>query len=363
MRIAWWPHTRDNSVASFRLRCEQIHQQLMQRGVESSFYEPGARPPDVLILSKRYDERALVHLRQLAAARSQVTVGPAQGRAAPRLLLDLCDNHFHFDADPRGQLQARADRLRDCIDLVDHVVTASDALADELLRRHPRASVTVIPDAAELPSDRTWPTRLTHLADELALRRLARWHERQAKVPHTRRLVWFGNHGSPGVDGGMQDVEPLMAQLEKTRSAHAPTSLTIISNNRSSYDALVRNTQIATAYLPWAARTFSRALRLHSTAVIPVGLNAFTRCKTANRVLTAYLHGLNVVADRIPSYEPFPDCAVLGDWQVGLDDYLDDLALRRRHLHIGQTLASRDFALGRTVDRWQTCLAGLLASG
>ncbi len=66
--------------------------------------------------------------------------------------------------------------------------------------------------------------------------------------------------------------------------------------------------------MPWAYTTFSEALFLHEIAVIPITKNPFTLSKTANRVTTALVHNLQVIADEIPSYRNFGNYIYFNNW-------------------------------------------------
>ena len=340
MAVRWWPHTDDPRVASFRLRCARIVDRLAASGMDAGLYRPArSQPPRVLVLSKRYDGASLAHALSL------------RERAGTRVVLDLCDNHFHVDNDDT-RLLARADALRDAVRSVDEVVAASQALAEVIAAECPaQRRIIVIPDATEPPFEPGAVARLSHPADELALRRLTGRLARSG-VAQARRLLWFGNHGSAGTEGGMSDLLRIRDDLQRAHREQA-LSLTVISNDEDKFARLVGGWAMPTFYLPWHAGSFSRAARLHSATVIPVGLNPFTRCKTNNRVATAFLHGLNVVADAIPSYEEFADCAVLDDWPRGLGPYLHDSARRAGDADTGRRRVEERYSLDAMIERWR----------
>ena len=225
--VRWWPHTTDERIASFRLRCLRIVEHLAGQGMDAALYRPGDAAPSVLVLSKRYDAGSLEQALQLRRT------------AGTRVLLDLCDNHFYFEGD------------------------------------------------------------------------------------------------DPGL------------------AARAPVSLSVISNDERKFRRLFAGWRLPGTYLPWHAHTFSRALRLHSLCVVPVGLNPFTRCKTNNRVATALLHGLNVVATRIPGYDEFGEQVVLDDWGFGLGAYLDDAQRRRRDIEAGRQRLAQHYSLAAIAARWR----------
>ena len=356
MNVAWWPHTTAPQVASVRLRCLQIVRQLRDWGHEASVYRPGDRAPQTLVLSKRYDAETLRHALSLSR------------EAGTKLVLDLCDNHFvHGDDDPGGRLARRAQDLRDAIAQVHLVTTASAALA-EVVRTQCAGRlppVCVVDDAAEPPQALRRAFSWENLRARAALLRLRHWQARHTDVPTARRFVWFGNHGSPGVDGGMSDLARLRPALEQSASATGPLGLTVISNSAERHAQLTRGWTVPTFYLPWHADTFSTALQAHGTALIPIALNPFTACKTANRVLTAFQHGLNVVADAIPSYAPFSGCAVLDDWTFGLNGYGTPAQQSRRQADLlaGTAIAAEQFSLAKIGAQWLDALARLGEAG
>lgn len=333
----------DRRVASFRLRCEQIVNAIHERDFNASLYRPEADPPDVLILSKRYDKQSL----EVAFALKQ--------RYGTQIVLDLCDNHFFFSAGTAQNLTTRANTLRTACTDADHVIVASDALAEVVQQEANHSRITVIADAAEPVTTSSWQQRLRHPMAALQLARLASSLRRCA---YSRRLVWFGNHGSPGVDGGMRDLSSLATQLSAAHRLE-PIHITVISNNSATFNEISADWPTPISYLPWHADTFSDALKLHSAAIIPIGANPFTRCKTANRMLTAGLHGLNVIADTIPSYQPFAHCSVLNDWDRGLGPYLNDAEQRHTDVQELVALAKRDYSINRITERWIAALSAL----
>ncbi len=348
--VRWWPHTDDPQVASYRLRCLQIVTALRHAGVDAGLYRGEYEaPPAVLVLSKRYDERSLADAQAL------------RDRAGTRLVLDLCDNHFHVDnADPK--LLQRAERLRGAVRSVDRVVTSSAALAEVVATEASApGGVTVIPDATELPFEPGGLARWREPRAECALAKL-RIALQASGVPPARRLLWFGNHGSAGAEGGMSDLLRIRKALHDAHGRQ-PLCLTVISNHAGKFAELIATWTLPAFYLPWHAQSFSRAARLHGGAVIPVGLNPFTRCKTNNRVATAFLHGLNVIAGATPSYAEFAACAVLDDWPRGLGSYLDDTARRAADIDAGRRLVERRYSVDAVAASWRALVAPAAASG
>lgn len=341
----WWPHTRNPDVASFRLRCLQVVEALRASGVDAGLFdEDGSEAPDVLVLSKRYDARTVARATGLRA------------RQGTRLVLDLCDNHFHAKV-ATAEAVKRADALRAAVLAVDAVVCASDALAAVVREECPAVrQVFVVGDAIEWPWSPSFVSRLANPSPEWHLARLAR-RLRGLRLPAGGRLVWFGNHGSPNADGGMDDLGRIRDVLHEVHAARG-VSLTVISNSEPRFHEVTAGWQMPVFYLAWHQQTFSRALQLHDVALIPVGRNPFTLCKTNNRLATSLAHGLLCVADAIPAYEPFADVAVIDDWSR-LRQACDDPGLRAARVAAGQELLRRDWSLERIAGLWATTLGSI----
>jgi hypothetical protein len=340
--VAWWPHTSNAHVASVRLRCLQIVTELQRQGIHATVYRPGQEAPRILVLSKRYDEKSVRHA---------VTMQKSRGT---RLVLDLCDNHF-YSSGAGQKWRARADSLRDAVAAVDLVIVSTQTLAqrvkDECAHHPPLA---VIGDAVEEPFSPGLLQRAGSPWAELQFFRL-RHSLLQDKIPEGRRLLWFGNHGSGNAEGGMEDLLLIREKLESA-FARAPLSLTVISNNAEKYRKITQNWSLKTYYLDWHLTTFSRAAALHDIAVIPVGLNPFTVCKTNNRVATAHVHGLAVVANSIPSYTEFSNSAILDDWEHGLTMLMESHAVRMARVENGIELIKSRWSLTHIVAEWARVL-------
>jgi hypothetical protein len=97
----------------------------------------------------------------------------------------------------------------------------------------------------------------------------------------------------------------------------------------------------------------------HGTALIPINLDPFTVGMPANRVLTAFVHGLAVVGDSIPSYAEFRDCAVLDDWETGLGAYRLDTAGREADVAQGRAIATGHFGIEAMARRWLDVLSAV----
>jgi glycosyltransferase involved in cell wall biosynthesis len=345
--VGWRPHSHDSRIASVRLRCLNLIGALRERGLPVELFDPArAERYAAVVYVKAYGDR---DCREAEAVK----------RRGTRLVFDLCDNRFVATAGTDAQ-QERARLLR-MLSLADRLVVSTKALAEVMRQELPEPRpLAVIGDHVETEihaaSGPVWYRWWARQRLRRLLRALAR-ERREGSVP----LVWFGHHGGPYAPGGMEDLRRIRDLLHQLARDHR-LSLTVISNSTAAYRRWLGDWTISTRYLAWTPETFLPALAAHAIAVIPVSLNAFTACKSSNRVARALHSGLAVVADAVPSYEPYRTACELDNWQVGLRRYLADPEARRRDVERGRAIVDREATLERVAARWHDLLTDVLAS-
>lgn len=337
--IAWYPFSRDAAIASVRLRCFNPLEELRRRGRQVEFYRKRHYTRyKLVVFSKNYTQQALQEAGRLR-------------RNGAKLVFDLCDNHF-YNPNRLPEWTKNAARLRQIISMMDHVVVSTDSLADVVRQEiNAQMPITVIEDPLEKKPRVTTKSFFTfaltlprRLASFLALRALKR--------KGATGIVWFGNHGSPYADqGGMTDVMRVRAFLHDLHRKR-PLFMTIVSNNRNKFDSSFLDWEIPVFYFEWNPVDFRFLLQQHDVCIIPATENAFTRCKTNNRLVLALDAGLAVVADTIPSYQEFSDFCVLGDWNSGLYRYVTDPALRADDVSRGRERVRNGWTLDRIAAKW-----------
>lgn len=340
---AWWCKDRDLNVASIRIRGELVMRGLAARGHAVGWYQPQHQlaPPRCIVVSKRLDAATVQALQH---AKNQ----------GSRIVVDLCDNIFT----PKQQNERSYRQVENLVAMVamaDAIVAASEPLAAIIRERCPDAAVPqVIGDLAD---------DLSIVPAPLLARPLYRWklaHERRllrrAAARGVARLLWFGNNGGKRGQSGYPDLRRLLPALERLNQS-LPVQLSVISNHRGKYRDMVRGCAMPTRYIEWDPWTFDGLLREHEVVLIPSQLNAFSICKTDNRVVSALRGGVAVAADRLPSYTAFEGAISLGDIEAGIRSYLQDPALRAADVARGRRLVDASTAPGPLLDRWEQALA------
>lgn len=174
----------------------------------------------------------------------------------------------------------------------------------------------MIGDLVEFPNKPLAIEGFKHPVSWLRMKILSYSLERLGNQKYSR-IVWFGNHGGGFADGGMSDLSSIRDYLEDVYNT-MPISLTVVSNSYKKYKELTAGWSVPTFYVPWDGEYFSSVLRLHGISVIPIQANPFTMAKTSNRVATSLVHGLQVIADPIPSYLEYHENICLGAWKDNL---------------------------------------------
>lgn len=337
--VGWKPSSPDFRVASTRIRCLIPLGELQAQGYRVELFRPAAASGyRAVVYSKTY------HVKDVEEA-------AALREGGVQIIFDLCDNRFY---NPRSIPKANEEiqRLHRMMQIAHFWVASTEALA-EVMRAEAVAEkpLVVIGDPLETEVVGVPVTPWARLSQWTAWLKFRRWISAMRQAGRTP-LIWFGHHGSPYADGGMLDLERIRGTIERLNPTF-PLSLTVVSNSREKYEASIRPWSIPTHYLEWHASTFTRVLRSHDVAIIPVTINPFTWCKSNNRLALSLSSGLAVVADSIPSYEPFREACVLDDWERGLQAYLSSSSRRAVDVARGQSLVTRLCDVRAIAEQWR----------
>jgi hypothetical protein len=338
-RIGWKPQNYEARVASARIRCLNTVRELRAEKFPVELYkERHESAYKAVVFSKAYTDKDIAIAERL---KSRGTI----------VVFDLCDNHFLLAPE-------RVARLRKMFELADHWVVSSEGLADVVRRNFATVKpLWVIEDAVEevlrgpLLDVVGWLKAHRQL---LQLRRFLNGAAGRAGM----HLVWFGNHKASYGDSGLVHMAKLRPLLEKSCTLR-PVTLTVISNSRDAFEKVFAGWNLPVHYLDWSPHTFFAALKLHDVAVIPIEFNEFTEVKTNNRIALSLNLGLGVVADSIPSYSVFSQCAFLDDWEHGLGEYMLKPDLIRQHSACGRKLIRERFSGPVIAARWRELFESL----
>ncbi|MFI8983283.1 hypothetical protein [Ectopseudomonas khazarica] len=334
--ICFWPHVRNMAIASFRLRCDRVVEELRNERFSISFFDD-ASVPDKLVISKRYDSRTIDTALEL------------REKHGTKIYLDICDNHFYFEGDDSAAIN-RAAELKVAVASVDALIVSSHYLGEIARQEVPEVKrIEVIEDFIELEPVASYRHYLRHPILFAGCKTLSRSLDGVGKDKRFR-MIWFGNHGSKFVDGGMADLLSIRDVLEEL-SSRFPVSLTVVSNSEEKYRALISNWSVPTFYRPWNRHTFPVIAALHNVSVIPIVFNPFTLAKTSNRVSTSLINGLKVVADPIPSYKEYEDRVLFSEWSDNLIAAIGD---DRKPLMTKQEISERN---KKVLMSWKGILA------
>jgi hypothetical protein len=288
--VAFWPNISDLRVASFRIRTLRVINELKNFGIDAGIFSKGMKP-QTLVVSKRYDECTFDLCSELVSS-------------GTRLIVDLCDNHFYF-SDNGGGLLLRANALKKLCKISDAVVVPSSYLKSVVLNEvGVGTKVFIIDDFVN--NDGILDSGLGILTKI----RLG-GYKRQVKsfgTPLTK-LIWYGNHGSPGVSGGMEDILLINEQLNNL-SKNENLLLTIVSNNKSKYKEVTNRLNVNSIYFEWDPISIKEIMLMQDVCIVPAGLNPFTKSKSSNRATYALRFGVPVVSDEIPSYVDNSDLGI-----------------------------------------------------
>jgi hypothetical protein len=358
-RARWVAPVINPRRASLRYRCLYPMQELLRRGKDVGIWRTGEPIDSSLALV--FDAWTLFTTTNSKAAADAVVelAVAAQGKGA-LIVLDNCDNQF-ASVTQSPEWSYSLSLLQRLGRMADVLVSCSQALSDAMrlhvggLAQHvviddPIEEKIAYPDDLLIKSFFSVRQKLAWL-QAIKLRAALIKDQLNGRTP----LVWFGSHGNHFSPGGMSDILPLRSVLERVAESH-PISLTIISNQRKKFDAEFHQWSIPTHYLEWDRVTFLVALKMHEISIIPSVENAFTRCKSSNRLTLSIHHGLSVIADPVPSYKTYSDVARIGEWEVNLHSLLSDAKRRRSDRADFQNIVRGRNSVSVVADHWDSVI-------
>ena len=400
LRVGWCVPTLASNVASVRYRALMPMHALQQAGHECLLFTPTAPPClsglDAIIFVKNFQ---LECLPLAAAAR----------RAGVLVVLDLCDNIFIPGYGRSGRVRP-ADQIRAMARLADLVVVTTQDLADVVREACPEVKlIRCVPDGIETQAARVHSHEITVDAARRAggpagfLRRVRNYLTRPdafqpralgqaaraaarilreqlvgserktspsklpeasavSSVPRKRVLLWFGNHGAPHANFGMLDLVPLRSELESV-ARQWPVELVVISNSQEKFERHIACFDLPTRYIEWSTEAVDVWLGKAAVVLVPNSLDAFSRCKSANRTVLALSRRVPVAATPTAALSSLSGVIAMDGFEVGIARYLGDPGLGRRHVERAASLIQEQFGAEAIANAWVGSLREALERG
>lgn len=336
----------------------------------------------------------------------------ARRRGLP-VVFDLCDNVFVPGYAGRAATHSITGMFLAIARHVNCVVTTTEPLAEEIRRQLPRMRVVVIPDGIETPElatrmadvvqsvkpagngsgVRALRRHVRHVGHRLrseglravpqllgsAARRFYLATARRTPVagsrpvlprdsvpaspaearPQTHRILWFGNHGAEHGRFGMLDILEFRTALETLAQEH-DVELVVISNHPGKFEENIRPLAIPSRYVEWSPTAAQDWLAAAAVVIVPNTLDAFSRCKSANRTVLALGAGVPVVATPTPALQPLEDFIHVGEPLAALREVLSRPGEARARAAAGYRLSLELFGHAALQGAWKDLLVGLL---
>jgi hypothetical protein len=335
LSVGWLPLGGMERSGS-RLRCYFPCKSIRSSTIRSEIFRFGIRY-DIVIFQRCYSPAD----RSLASSLK---------RENCKTILDLCDNDFH---NPEGD-STKNTAITGLLEMIDEIdlITVSSLELQRIVSNITDKPVLLVEEYLDTVRSQTYHSISTKISGAIK------------RIPGRGRtkLVWFGYGQQRNPETGINFLSDILPFLARCNQAF-PLSLSVISNHRQKYTETIRGISFPTQYFPWNRRSFSFILRLHDICLIPVQKNSFTICKSQNRLVTALLHNVAVIADEIPSYREYSQYFLSGDWEANLRLYLADTKLRHNHVRDGKRYIQKRHSK-ETIDRqWLTALQTVLKTG
>lgn len=402
-RVAWLVSALNADIASVRYRCCYPAQLLKSQGNAISVFSDA----DNLIKNiKSFD--AVIVVKRLDPA--IVSVAAACRVNHISFILDLCDDIlspvYMRHSSPRNRMVFSA-----VAPLTDLLVTTTHYLA-RLLRSYAPAHMpptTVIPDMVEdtamvsgaidllhsdaskktgssLPEKTAKATGKAASTIRWVMEKSAKWLSDPGKTLNTLdsmrrerramstakpasketdkyrapkkgrpRVLWFGNHGAPHSDFGMNSLMPAISDLEFVNTKF-PFELVIVSNNKRKYKALFNKGPLRSRYVEWSHDALNAELETADIVLITIGKDSFSKAKSANRALKALHCGIPVVSQPLGSLRPLSECIQMGSIKNGLLSYLATPEQGKNDIKKAQGIIAERFSPPAIATLWETAL-------
>ena len=293
------------NTASHRIRVRSLLYYLRLYSSHTYTFSTEPIKCDVLILSKKY-------LPPTSLARYRVQY------PSTRVILDICDYHFHDPSIPLSISNSFLDCLKNC----DCLTTSTDQLAAFSRDLVSTVPVYTVPDLI----GEALPYSVSNFLNKKNLNLLKDLYTLAIHPPFfsssNHSFLWFGQSVGSHPQSGLHELQRLIPNLNILASDYS-FNLNVVSNNRSLANEYLLHSSFPVTYFDWSPLTLQLVMHLSHTVLIPLTPNKFNLSKSPNRLFTSLLNSLQCIADPIPSYQPFTSHFYSGDWLQSLRSILD----------------------------------------
>ncbi len=316
MKIYWIPHSQNPVFAGVRLRCLIPTAVMKKFGVDVKIINAensNFSSASIIVVQAKWlldagsSERLLGRMNKLIAARLD----------GAKLILDSFDNYFinsNFDAERTKLLEA----YRQCLSNFDWFVVSSQGLVP-YLREETGFNIPISVVGDPLEDEKTsqvyehWSQRMNPKRWIGSYSEWKRSNSARIELKGTRKIMWFGSHGSSYATGGMSELTRVLPLLEEI-STRIPFHLSVVSNSRNKFNEIFSKYKIPCSYTDWNRLYFANFLKEQDLVILPININEFTASKSNNRLLLALSQGVPVQTDAIPDYVVWKDYCMIGCW-------------------------------------------------
>ena len=269
------------------------------------------------------------------------------------IIVDVCDFQL-LPGDPRGEV------VRHLIENASLITCNSSEMAAMVQAAVPnRPRAMVIPDPIELPRKAAAaPPSLQAVSSAARGGVLKRWFG--GTDPVTLRLLWFGH---PTNLPYLLRCAPSLSGLARS----VRFRLTLCSSNHPSVASGVAALRgeaaerFAVQFVEWSMDSIGQTLADSDLVIIPSDpTDPAKRGAGSNRLVHALWSGRFVIANALPSYREFEDCAWIGDdlragvlWALAAPDEA------RQRIVAGQVRLESAFTIESIAHRWLDAATGL----
>ncbi|CAL4869171.1 hypothetical protein MMA231_03462 (plasmid) [Asticcacaulis sp. MM231] len=280
------PNKEHLKTAGVRIRYVRMQHSLKVLGHTlkikpiASLIEPDKITEDVILISKVYDVRAMLLMRELKARNKLVGV-------------DFFDNYFTHPDDARlVRIHAWALAVTEIMDFALCATGKMKSILEGgLLNGKP---CHILNDPYETFDSQHVTNRLNAKMERLRLTR-------------TLHMAWFGIGQNAYFPVGLADLHAFRDHLSRFRKCGYRVHLTVLSNmsaQSSHMFNMLSQLSIPFSVEEWSEDTEQALIERCLLCFLPVSAQPFSTVKSLNRAISAFCHGAQVLSVGFPLYAP-----------------------------------------------------------